>query len=765
VSFFSPFGRIFRRPPALELAEQPTPAQPDTQERGDTGQGYTVGGSVKNKALAKRLHSLERNWELYERRGYELYDRMRYSDPKVAGLLRAMRLPIISAEPRIEAAGEADPKTGKKDPRAVEIAKAVEGNLFDGLFGGWRANAYMWLLYLAHGFAPFEICWEIRDGKAWVDRLAYRPPATIRADDIYVLKGRIDHIQQTMVSGTAVDPISSEKLVWFVHEREGDDWCGHSLLRPMFKPWFGKEHLEVQLLIASDRGNGTPIATAPETGWPVDAETGVSQADEMDAALEAFCLSEKSYFNLPPGAKVEIMYPQVSVKELIDVKTSFDLDLTSVAIAEFRDLGKTSSGSYALSRTLADEFTDSLNGIATDLEDTLNAPEGLIHQMVDYNFAGADDYVPKLRFAPLAKMDLKVFALALYQLNQAGMPFGERDWAWIREELDMPERDDSQAGPKTGAGKASPPAEPAPADASQPQGGEPAPIAAAEHLDLADDYWRPLTPLECYANLAEIAQRIDEGPTTLRTATQATRNAMVAELVRRAQTAIATGDVTKVAALAQQKSPMVDKLAADIRGVYAEASTAGQQQVRDELARQKSGTPVATQVAQHANATTLAAPKSPRLRPASGETAPPTWYGDLPAYIDAQAAVTARQIASATQAAIAAEAMRALATKLSQEALIEMVTRASDAAALRAGLTVSHIMALGRADYALANRDQISVAFLSAILDDNTCQVCEDDDGTETTDLDYAASVINNPDCEGGGNCRCEWFFELKEGA
>jgi ribosomal protein S20 len=752
---------MFTRLRGLFLAERPKGiSRPATAEVGDTGMGYAVGSGTTKGAVSKRLRTLEQNWELYERNGYVLYDRMRFSDPKVAGLLRAMRLPILGAQVSVE---PSDPE----DERAKEIAEFVSDNLLGGLADSWRATLYQFLLYLCHGFAPFEMVWKIEDGKALIDRFAYRPPATIATRDIFVANGRIEHVHQSTDTGFQAD-IPGEKLLWFVNDREGDDFCGRALLRPMFKPWFGKEKLEILLLIAADRGNGTPVVIAPEGGWGTDTN-GDALGPQVDAALAAFSTSERGFFHFPFGTTFTLETSNASIAELTALKANFEMDMSNVAIAQILDLGKTETGSRALGRTMSDMFLDSLTAIAVDVEDTVNAKGGPIHQLVDYNFAGADDLMPSLRFGSLSKIDLKTLALAFLQLQQTGMPFGEETWEWIRSELDLPPlKAEEPTGTPPGPQPEAPPESGSPPEETPTPPAPPAPpvppAQASESwtVTLAEKrYWREPRGPELYADLADIGARLDAAPAALRTATQTAREGMVAELVRRAQAAIATGDVAKVAALAQAKPPMVDKLTAAVRGVLHEAAAAGAAQVRDELARQKAGTPVVEQAIAERQGTSVQAAqrKSPK------KSAPPTWAEDLNAYIDAQANVTARQIASVTQAALAAEAMRGLATKVSADALTAMVTRASDEAALRAGLTVSHIMASGRADEALANREKISVAFYSAILDDRTCGVCEEADGQETADLDEAAGWTPNPDCDGGANCRCETFFELKEGA
>jgi phage gp29-like protein len=744
VSIADRLRALFGRPTAggFVLSE----ARPDTKEIGDTGHTYQayLASTASSRALAKRLRTLETNYQLYESKGYEIYDRMRRSDPKVAGLLRAIRLPLLGAQVRIE-------PSNPEDERAVEVADFVSDNLFHGLVDPWRDTLSQFLLYLAHGHAPFEVIWGIKDGSVLIDRFAYRPPSTI--SDIYVSGGRIVGVHQRTTTGTDTD-IPGEKLLWFVHDREGDDWRGTSLLRPMFKPWFAKEKLEILLLIAADRGNGTPVVIQPEGGWRTD-ETGASIKDAVDAALAAFCTAESGYFDLPYGATFQLVTSNASISELQALKESFDRDMSNVAIAQVLDLGKTETGSRALGRTMADMFVDSLQAIATDIEDTVNRREGVIEQLVAYNFPGAEGLIPKLRFGSLTKLDLRAFAQGLYQCWQMGMPLGEEVWEFLRSELDLPARKEDTPSQQSAPDTSPQDAPPAPAEAAPPKTeGE----SAAGGAQLSEGgYWRPITRLESFVALDEIAAMLDNAKTVIRERTQGIRNKLVAELTKRAMTAIASGDAAKVAALAAAKSPMVDVLASELRAIFGDYFNVGREQVADELARQKAGEPVVDEATGERRGETVGL--APRRKPTQAEiTAWQEWVTQL-------ADVKARGIAAATQSAVAGEAMRAFVTQATAEAIAEMALRASDEAALKAGLTVSQVMIAGRSAEAQAEREQIATCVYSAILDGATCTECERRDGDSTNDVNESLTWTPNSNCEGGERCRCLVIYEYKEGA
>ncbi len=578
------------------------------------------------------------------------------------------------------------------------------------------------------------------------------PPSTI--SDIYVSGGRIVGVHQRTTTGTDTD-IPGEKLLWFVHDREGDDWRGTSLLRPMFKPWFAKEKLEILLLIAADRGNGTPVVIQPEGGWRTD-ETSASVKDAVDAALAAFCTAESGYFDLPYGATFQLVTSKQPRSRAASPQGVFRprhvqrRHRASTGPWQDRDRQPRSR------RTMADMFVDSLQAIATR---TLRTQSTGVR-------ASSNSLSPTTSPAPKAsspncasaRLPSSTFAHSprdLYQCWQMGMPLGEEVWEFLRSELDLPARKEDTPSQQSAPDTSPQDAPPAPAEAAPPETeGE----SAAGGAQLSEGgYWRPITRLESFVALDEIAAMLDNAKTVIRERTQGIRNKLVAELTKRATTAIASGDAAKVAALAAAKSPMVDVLASELRAIFGDYFNVGREQVADELARQKAGEPVVDEATGERRGETVGL--APRRKPTQAEiTAWQEWVTQL-------ADVKARGIAAATQSAVAGEAMRAFVTQATAEAIAEMALRASDEAALKAGLTVSQVMIAGRSAEAQAEREQIATCVYSAILDGATCTECERRDGDSTNDVNESLTWTPNSNCEGGERCRCLVIYEYKEGA
>lgn len=709
------FGDVIRATAqALHLAERP-PA-PDLTVRGGDAVSYAPGGES-----VARLIDQEYRYELRGRQGGRTYQRMRWSDPHIWGLREAQNLPMLQARVSIEPAD-------RDDKDALAKAALVQRLLIDDY--PWRSFLRDSLLDFDYGFACHEIVWY-KQGDVVRCRLALRPSSSIDVSDIHVRDGTIDHVIQRPPGGGELR-IPGEKLVWFAHGQEGDSFAGRPILRPMYKAWKIKEELEIELPIAVRKGGIPDITTA---GEPTREE-----AAALDEAARRFGLAPDAFIRHSDKVHVQLLTGNVSVDDILAAIAERNTELTSVCQAQVFDLGVSHAGSRALGTTLSDLFSNGIMAHARRREDVLNASGGLIHQLVAYNFP-SDDNLPRLRFGNVQAVDLKSFAAALLAYSKASLPPELDEWA--RREMNMPERPVTQQvvprepGPDSGA-----------IEEGARAGEQPKPTA----LRLAE--WREPRGVERYVALAEVDARFDDAKTAVREATQETRDKLIAELVRRASEAQRKGQLTRFVAGA---APMVDALADEIEDVLFEFFDSGAEQVAAELERQKRGEPVADsdagaqdESARASEDTALAEPKKPTRKEAE-------------AALREQAETAARAIAEETKVAAAVAAGRAAAgTPMTTEALKQAVTRASDEAALRFGLTVTaDAMNLGRAVMAQERKYEIQRAIYSSILDQNRCEECEAMEGETTTDLDLAAGWTPHPQCAGQERCRCLVAYEL----
>jgi phage gp29-like protein len=714
---------------------------------------------------------------------------MRLSDPKVAGLRYATDLPLLKADVSIVSA---DPK----NETCNEVRDAVEDALFNKMAYSWRSTLAEILRYRDYGFVPFEIIWNTDDGKVGIDRLAYRPPGTIWW--IWGANGRVDRVEQSVFGHWLTIP--GEKLMWFVNQREGENWRGRSVLRPMHKPWYQKERLETLLLILIERMGGVPVF---KEGASVAASKKLQA--KIDLIMQQWRMGESMGLRLPPDVDFELLPSQAKPADIIRAIEYYDTQMSNVLLAQVLDLGKTATGSRALGMTMGDMLEESCEAEANQVEDVFNAKDGLIYQFVTYNFGEDPDIMPRLQFGRLGKVDPLVFGQGLNNLAQAGITFDDPlTVEEIRHLLQLPELDpdavDSQetylehmkakqeaALNATQNLPSTPPPLPQPgpgqtvaqqtaaavqgvspefkADISKPA----SPIAApmlpgqrppviARAAELAEGTFRQaptakLARLESFCDLDEISATMAGQKDAIKAATATTREAQATELAKRAR---AAADAGRVASFVASRPPMVDALTKQIAGVLTAHYNAGRKQVADELDRQRKGEAVAQEIIesrQGGGSAQLADVPTPTSAGAGG----------IDDRIAQEAEVAARAISIATQAAAGKAVLRTASSPLRDDQIVDLLMGASDTAALQQGATVTRLMGDGRIDQAAADSAEIASATYSAVMDRNTCDTCEGQDGDETTDLDEAAGWTPNPDCDGGEQCRCLVVYEIEQ--
>lgn len=183
---------------------------------------------------------------------FPTWEQMRRSDPDVYAGLLACKLPVRAAQYQIiPGATAADPN----HKLALEIAKFVEDNLFGGLetmtsTGFFQTQSFEKvienaLLMLDFGCACDEILWHVDGDKVRVRRLAPRLPITyfrywpdsdgetLLALEQYGYRG--DEYVNVV--------LPAEKINYYVHEQEGADYFGFSILRRAYQPWYFKTRL------------------------------------------------------------------------------------------------------------------------------------------------------------------------------------------------------------------------------------------------------------------------------------------------------------------------------------------------------------------------------------------------------------------------------------------------------------------------------------------------------------------------------------------
>jgi hypothetical protein len=362
--------------------------------------------------------------ELRGRAALQVYDRMRRTDAQVASVLRAVSLPVMSTEWFVDPAG-ARPEVAEHI--ATDLGLPLKGSdpvpmRRRGRFS-WTEHLQLVMLMLPFGHMFFEqVLTEPDDnGLQHLRKLGPRMPRSISKINV-AADGGLESIEQFGVK----EPIEVNRLVAYVHQREGGNWLGSSLLRPAYKHWLLKDRaLRVQMQTIERNGMGLPkYKGAPD-------EENLDKGAELAAKARA---GDNSGIAVPDGADFELMGVTGSLPDADKPIRYHDEQIARAVLAHFLNLG-TQTGSWALGTTFADFFTLSLQALADQIADV--ATQHIVEDLVDWNY-GVDEPAPIVAHDEIGSKP-EAMAGVLKALVDAGIVFPDRVLEEaVRQMFDLP---------------------------------------------------------------------------------------------------------------------------------------------------------------------------------------------------------------------------------------------------------------------------------------------------------------------------------------
>lgn len=328
--------------------------------------------------------------QLRGRRGAKQFDEIRRSESQVAMLLNAIMNPIKAGVWEFEAANIAD---GEKHKELIEyIAK----EMID-----WETHVHEALTLLIYGHSVFEVINNVVFNHPkfgtfnGLKGLAYRSQKTIERWNVDDETGDLKSITQLIQGDLAVNKqsfvdMAAEFLLVFTLQKEGDNYEGISVLRPMYGPWFRKNlYLKIMGIGLEKSAIGTPIGKVPAGKLDPDQEA------KFMAVLENFTAHESSYIMVPDGWSVDIVKNDFKATEVKEIITMENNEMINSVVANFLALGMSGGGgSFALGTDLSDFFLTGIQNYANIVAGVWNRK--LIPNLVKLNFGPQESY-PKLK--------------------------------------------------------------------------------------------------------------------------------------------------------------------------------------------------------------------------------------------------------------------------------------------------------------------------------------------------------------------------------
>lgn len=395
--------------------------------------GYQVGDALASWGALSV--DGETNPDLVWPKSVRVFDKMRREDAQVGSVLKAVTYPIRSAGWMVDA-GDARPEVVEMIARdlGLPVRGADPDSVRRNARFSWEEHLRHALLMLPLGHSFFEQVYEERDGLMRLRKLAWRPPGSISRVKV-ARDGGLLGIEQFGVDSM----ISVDRLVAYVHEREGGNWLGQSLLRTAYKNWLLKDRmLRAQALTVERNGLGVPVyEAAPAPAGMHGEELRKWQESEKAAGLKiakAFRSGETAGASIPAGAKLTLTGVTGDLPDTDGPIRYYDEQIARAVLAHFLNLG-TETGSWALGSTFASFFTASLNTVAKHVQDVTQ--QHVIDDLVRVNF-GDGEPSPRLVVETIGDKNPVTAESIKSLIDSKAVTPDEALEADIRERFDLP---------------------------------------------------------------------------------------------------------------------------------------------------------------------------------------------------------------------------------------------------------------------------------------------------------------------------------------
>lgn len=349
--------------------------------------------------------------------GLSVYDEMRRSDAQVNASLDVLKLPLLSATWSVQPPTDAT-------PQEQEVADFCQSAIFDdgAMAEPWDFVMQHILLMLPFGCSPLEKVYTLGDDKRIrLHRLAPRLPRTIQrllVDETGMLTGLVQYAAKGDTGLMQQLTIDAPYLAHFVHNREGDNYLGRSVLRSAYLHWFMKSQAyRIGLIRLNRYGVGIPHAQIDPAVIPTSSTDEITRIDNM---LKGMVAHEKAWIRTLKGIDIKILIPEGgkggddSIEKFIE---HHNLMIARNVLANF--LGESGDGlNSGRTRSLLDFFISAIYAVASNITGTLN--RSVIRPLCDMNFPMQGKRYPSMDVADVADTDLKGLTENLSKLVPAG---------------------------------------------------------------------------------------------------------------------------------------------------------------------------------------------------------------------------------------------------------------------------------------------------------------------------------------------------------
>jgi len=368
---------------------------------------------------------------------HDTYTQMYLSDSTVFKTLLSCELPIRSANRNIVSYSEKDGEVESVDD---EIAEFVRKALFDKI--DFEQFLFEALSFIRHGFSVFEKVHTIDNDGIRLKKLAFRKQKTIyqwqtESGEPGVQQYVYDAPKDWPNKGKTYLSIPANKLVILSFRKEGDNYEGMSLLRPIAKNRYIKDQLEKFETVKHERqGVGIPIAYMGE--WA--SETDKASMLEIVTNVRA---NETSWIVMPGAKTTGWLFEFADMKSgqdswLAEAIKRHNTAITDIMLGLFMKLwGEGKTGSYWMAESQIQFFILGLEAIAKQICSVVN--KYVIKELVDMNFE--TEHYPSLSYWEIGTVNTNEIVTSATALVGAWLLTPDETLEqYMRKILDLPEK-------------------------------------------------------------------------------------------------------------------------------------------------------------------------------------------------------------------------------------------------------------------------------------------------------------------------------------
>ena len=417
--------------------------------------------------------------ELTGRQGVEVFKEMADNDEVIYAMLFAIEMLMRQTEFKVEPASTKD-----IDKRAAEF---VEECMNDMQYT-WQETLSEIISFIKYGWSYHEIVYKRRNGKVsdptlrskFDDGLIGWKKLAIRSQDT-LYEWQYDEKTDELVGMVQAAPpnfaqvlIPIEKALHFVTKSTKANPEGKSILRGAYRPWYFKKRIQEIEGIGIERDlAGFPVMTGPAELWD-DDEDSKKMLASAEGIVTSIRRDSREGLVLPEGWKLELLAS--GSKRNFDTNViieRYNKLMATTVLADFIFLGQQQVGSFALSSNKTKLFSVAIGTYLDVICEVFN--NQAIPRLIDLNgdhFKGITDY-PKMMHTDIEDPNLIQLGDFISKLTGCGVLFPDENLErYVREAAHLPERLDDYPTP----------AEPAPANGKQTNGG-----SRSAYSNLEDD--------------------------------------------------------------------------------------------------------------------------------------------------------------------------------------------------------------------------------------------------------------------------------------